>query len=133
MPLYKYDSFNKSGRRIKGIIDASSLTSAKQLLKGQGLMPTKIVQVGTEGEGFTFASLFEKKVDFKAIIMFTKQLAVLLKSGVPLLQAFELLVDQFEQKFRRVLINIKDGLKGGESLAVQLGKYPKIFPMFMFS
>lgn len=70
---------------------------------------------------------FEPKIDIKTKIIFTKQLAVLLKAGVPLLQALELLVEQFEKKFKRILINIKDGVKSGQSFAGELGKYPKVF------
>ena len=45
MPLYKYDSFNRRGSKVKGTIEAASLQAAKQLLRGQGLMPTKVVEV----------------------------------------------------------------------------------------
>jgi type II secretory pathway component PulF len=51
----------------------------------------------------------------------------LLRSAVPLLQALELLTEQFESSFRRMLISIKDGVKAGEPLAKELSKYPKVF------
>lgn len=127
MPLYWYDSFNRKGKRVTGTIDASSMPTAKDILKGQGLMPIRIKEAGIESRGFSFFKLFEGKVDEKTKIIFTKQLAVLLKSGVPLLQAFELLIEQFDKKFKQILINIKDGLKSGDSLASQLGKYPRVF------
>jgi len=127
MSLYNYDSFNRRGARVTGTIDAPSMQSAKEILQGQGLMPTKIVEVSAEKTGFSFAGFFEKKVAPQTVILFTKQLAVLLKSAVPLLQAIELLIEQFDGRFKRILINIKDGLKSGESLAKELSKYPKIF------
>ncbi|MBD3231308.1 type II secretion system protein GspF [Candidatus Dependentiae bacterium] len=127
MPLYWYDSFNRKGKRISGTIDASSMQSAREILKGQGLMPIKIKEAGIESKKFSFWGLFERQLDTKTKIIFTKQLSVLLKSGVPLLQAFELLIEQFDKGFKRILINIKDGLKAGDSLANQLNKYPKIF------
>ena len=127
MPLYHYDSFSRRGKRITGTIDAPSLQSAKEILQGQGLMPVKIGEVGVGVKGFSVAGLFEKRVDVRTKIVFTKQLAVLLRSGVPLLQAFELLVEQFEKQFKQILINIKDGIKAGESLASQLARYPKVF------
>jgi len=128
MPLYKYDSFNRRGSKVKGTIEASTLQGAKQMLRGQGLMPTKVVEVAAGAAGVSFfASLFEKPIETKTVILFTKQLAVLLRSGVPLLQAFELMAEQFEGKFKRVLVSVKDGLKSGEALAKELGKYPKIF------
>ncbi|MBD3273283.1 hypothetical protein GF385_02960, partial [Candidatus Dependentiae bacterium] len=89
MPFYRYDSFNRNGKKVSGTIDASSTESAKKILQGQGLMPVKIEEVGTESAKFNIMSIFERKVDVKTKIAFTKQLSVLLKSGVPLLQALE--------------------------------------------
>lgn len=127
MPLYQYEAFGKRGNKVAGTIDAVSMQAAKEMLQGQGLMPVKIGEVAGEGAGFTLASLFEKKIEKKTIILFSKQLAVLLKSAVPLLQAMDLLSEQFEGKFKRVLISIKDGLKSGEPFAKELSRYPKIF------
>lgn len=127
MPLYQYESFNKRGTRVKGTIDAATVHVAKEMLQGQGLMPTKIVEISGELSTSWFTGMFEKKVDQKTVILFTKQLAVLLKSAVPLLHAIELLLEQFDGKFKRVLSSIKDGLKGGEPLAKELARYPSIF------
>ncbi len=129
MPLYQYDSFNRSGKKVSGTIDAVSIQGAKELLRGQGLMPTKVVEMteGATSEGFSLKMLFERPIEPKVVIIFTKQLGVLLRSGVPLLQAFELLIEQFDGKFKRLLISVKDGLKSGDALAKQLAKYPKVF------
>jgi type II secretory pathway component PulF len=127
MPLYRYDSYNRRGGKAAGTIDAASVAAAKELLKGQGLMPITVVEVSGESSQSFLASMLEKPVDSKTVILFTKQLAVLLRSAVPLLQAIELLVEQFEGKFRRVLIAVKDAIKTGEPLAKELAKHPKIF------
>lgn len=128
MPLYQYESFSRRGNNVTGTIDAPSMLAAKEMLQGQGLMPTKIFEIAGEGAaGFSFKTLFEKKTDLRTVVLFTKQLGVLLKSSVPLLQALELLTDQFEGAFKRILINIKDGLKSGQPLAKELAKYPKVF------
>ena len=128
MPLYQYDSFSRRGERVKGTIDASSVQAAKEILRGQDLMPITLSEVTADISGFSFKVLFEKKIDLRTKILFTKQLSVLLRSGVPLLQAIDLLIDQFEGKFKRILVNVKDGIKAGETLASQLSNYPKIFP-----
>ena len=44
MPLYRYDSYNRRGGRVKATIDAPSVAAAKELLRGQGLMPIASVQ-----------------------------------------------------------------------------------------
>ena len=121
MPLYRYDSYNRSGGKASGTIDAASIAAAKEQLRAQGLMPIVVSEVKGEGSQSFFAGLFEKPVDAKQVILFTKQLAVLLRSAIPLLQAIELLVDQFEGKFRRVLISIKDAINWRDDTQFQFG------------
>ncbi len=127
MPLYRYDSFNRRGGKVTGTIDAASVIAAKEQLRGQGLMPVVVVEVRGDVRESFFASLIERPIDTKTVILFTKQLSILLRSAVPLLQALELLIEQFEGKFRRILIAVKDGVKSGESLAKELSKHSRIF------
>lgn len=127
MPLYRYDSYNRSGARSSGTIDASSVAAAKEQLKAQGLMPITVVESKGGDNNSFLGSLFEAQVEMKQVILFTKQLAVLLRASIPLLQAIELLVDQFEGRFRRILIGLKDAIKNGEPLAKELARHPKVF------
>lgn len=128
MPLYQYDSYTRQGKRVTGTIDAPSEQGAKELLQGQGLMPTHIKSTtAAQAGGFSLGKLFQKKVEQKTVILFTKQLGVLLKSGVPLLEGLELLTEQFEQPFQGVLMTVKDGVKEGQALADQLASHPDIF------
>ncbi|MCX5925615.1 MAG: type II secretion system F family protein [Candidatus Dependentiae bacterium] len=127
MALYAYEAFSKGGKQVQGVLDASSLTSAKEQLSRQGLFPISIVAATQEARYGFFKRLFMRGVSVKDKIIFSKQLAILLKSGVPLLQAFELLIDQFKGRFQAILISIKDELKEGTSLADALIKYPKVF------
>ena len=109
MPLYQYESYSKRGNKVTGTIDATSAQAAKEILQGQDLLPVKIVEVVEVGSriGFSIKGLFEKKPDVRSIVLFTKQLAVLLKSSVPLLQSLELLIEQFDGVFKRILIRSK--------------------------
>lgn len=127
MPLYVYEALSKQGVKRAGNIDAPSVDVAKELLRAQSLFPVKVREASDNKQSSFLVVLFEKKVDPKTVIVFTKQFAVLLRSGVPLLQSLELLVEQFDGAFRRVLVNVKDGIKSGKSLAVMLGNYPRIF------
>lgn len=128
MALYAYQAFSKDGKKTKGQIDASSLQQARDLLSKRGFYITSL-ELAFEGKASSgwYKKLFEKKVTLKEKILFTKQLSVLLNSGIPLLQALELLVDQFEGQLRSILINVKDNVKEGKSLAEGLSKYPKTF------
>jgi len=128
MALYFYKALSKDGKKISGYLDASSAESVRSQLTGKGLFPFEIKSSAQGGSGLSFfKSLFEKQVSIKDLIFFTKQLAVLLKSGVPLMQALELLSEQFTGKLRSIIISLKDGIKEGKSLADGLASYPKTF------
>lgn len=126
MALYFYKALSKEGKKISGYLDASSVESVRSQLTGKGLFPFEI-KTQTESNVSFFKTLFEQSVSTKDLIFFTKQLAVLLKSGVPLMQALELLSEQFTGKLRSIIISLKDGVKEGKSLADGLASYPKTF------
>lgn len=129
MALFTYRAFTKEGKTIQGTVDASSEDRARDQLVKRGLYPVSIESTREEAVlGWRrFLQFFSRGVSVKEKILFTKQLAVLLKSGVPLLQALELLIDQFEGSMRTILIDLKDGIKEGQSLAEGLARYPKVF------
>lgn len=124
MALYKYQALSSNGKKTSGVLDASSVQQVKEILSIQGLFPTAI-ELQSEEPSF-FKKIFSR-VSPKELILFTKQLAVLLKAGIPLLQSFELLVDQFEGTMKSVIISLKDDIKNGKSLAESMQKYPKYF------
>jgi type II secretory pathway component PulF len=127
MALYSYEAFSREGKKVRGVIDASSVTSVKDQLTRQGLFPTKIELAKEEARYGFFRRLFMRRITVKDKIIFTKQMAVLLKSGVPLLDALELLIEQFEGRLRAILVGVKDDIKEGVSFADALKKYPKVF------
>lgn len=127
MALYTYEAFSQNGKKISGIIDAASPTNVKEQLIHQKLFPIKIELANPSAQQSIFKRLFGRGVAVKEKILFTKQLVVLLRAGVPLLQAIELLVDQFENQLRSMLVNIKDELKQGSSFADALAQYPRTF------
>lgn len=128
MALYFYKALSREGKKISGYLDGSSPESIRAQLTAKGLYPfdIKIHTQSTSGGEF-LRSLFEKSVTTKDLIFFTKQMSVLLKSGVPLMQSLELLSEQFEGKLRSIIISLKDDVKEGKSLADGMQAYPKTF------
>lgn len=127
MPQFFYQAFSKDGKKTSGYLDASSSAHVKEQLVRQGLFPTTIT-IAKEGSKLSlWQRLFAGKVTSKEKILFTRQLFVLLKAGVPLLQAIELLTDQFTGKLKTMLIAIKDDLKEGTAFATAIAKYPDVF------
>jgi type II secretory pathway component PulF len=126
MALYEYKALTKTGIVKSGTLDAASDSAARAELVAKGLYPVSI-KLHTTSTLFSFGNLFQATVSQKDLIFFTKQLAVLLRSGVPLLQALELLIDQFTGKLKSILITLKDNIKEGKSLADGMEQYPLTF------
>lgn len=127
MALYFYQAFSKDGKKVTGQLDAPTLQAVREQLSRQGMYPISIVPAVGESAQPWWRRLFARGVSEKDKILFTKQLAILLKSGVPLLQALELLIEQFSGGLRAILVKVKDDIKEGQSLADALKKYPRVF------
>lgn len=127
MALFYYQAYAKDGKKITGYLDAPSADSVKQMLVQKGNYPIKISVAEEKKVGF-FQKLFQKKVTVKDKILFTRQLSTLLKSGVPLLQALELLIEQVDGELKNIVITLKDDIKEGASFAVSLKKFQDVFP-----
>ena len=128
MALYVYKALTKTGKQVSGQVDASSPIAVRVELASKNMYPISI-ELYKDASTFKrfFGSLFQPKVAFKDLIFFTKQLGVMLRSGVPLVQALELLCDQFTGKLHSILVAVKDGIKEGSSLADGLENYPETF------
>ena len=127
MALYYYKALSKTGKKVTGTLDAASETSVRGDLLAKSLYPVEIRLQKESTSEMTSFTLFESKVSFKDLMFFTKQLAILLRSGVPLVDSFDLLVEQFSGKLKSIIIALRDGLKEGRSLADGLAMYPKTF------
>ena len=127
MPSFKYQAFDHKGRVVSGEQEASSLGELKDFLRNSGLFLFKINDQNSASLLSSIQSLFEPGVSNKTKIQFTNQLAILLRAGVPLLDAMNLIVLQFEGTFKKILTTVVDDLRGGVSFAESLEKYPKVF------
>jgi len=127
MAMFFYQAFSKDGKKVSGFVDAPSRQAVKQQLAQKGIFPVKITQTTQDADKGWFKRFFERKVSTKDKILFTRQLSTLLKSGVPLLQALELLIDHFEGRLRSIVVSLKDDIKEGSSFADGLKKFPKEF------
>lgn len=128
MALYFYKALSKEGKIVSGTFDASSDAAVRTELISKGLYAVHVqLQSNRSSFALFFSQLFQSSVSFKDVIFFTKQLSVLLKSGVPLLQTLELLAENFKGKLRSIIIALKDNIKEGKSLADGLENYPQVF------
>lgn len=128
MALYSYEALDGRGQKLRGNIDAASPAAAKQQLQAQGLYPITITSNGTAASTTLWGRLTARSVSRKDLILFTKQLSTLLRSGIPLVQALELLVGQMTGTMKNIVVGMKDAVQQGQSLAAAMSQWADTFP-----
>jgi type IV pilus assembly protein PilC len=115
---YSWEGKDKSGKVVKGEMRSAGEASVSAHLRRQGITVTKIKKSATRGKG----------VSDKDVTLFTRQLATMLKSGVPLLQAFDIVGKGHDNpSVARLLFDIKTDVETGSSLEQAFRKYPLYF------
>src|SRR5262245_51349263 len=98
MPVFEYKAIDAKGREVKGVVDADSVRSARQRLRGQGIFPTTLdeAQLKKANSKALFsggAAARERKVDGGNLAIATRQLATLAGAGMPLVEALRALAE----------------------------------------
>jgi len=120
MPLYRYQALSTEGKSIGGLIEADSLFVAKERLKARKVL---VIEVGEEKQEGKNGSLRAE-----TRLSFTRELAQLLKAGLPLYESLVTIEEKSrKEKHHALLINLIDRLKQGETLSSALKNYPKAF------
>jgi type II secretory pathway component PulF len=129
MAFFLYQAFSKDGRKVGGVVEANSQQIVRDQLLAKNLYVVSVtVQTDDNSPAGFIQRFFEPAVTLKDKIFFTKQLAVLIKSGIALADALELMVDQSPKYMHKMLSKMCDGLKEGTGFAQVLSMYPKSFP-----
>jgi type IV pilus assembly protein PilC len=127
MPSYSYAARGRNGKVQKGKLDAASRSELKEKLKSRGLTldPSSIKEKGVG----SVKKLTGKKVKSKELLIFTRQLAVMVNTGLPLLQSLDILAEQSESEHFSVIIgDVANSVEGGETFSDALLAYPRVFP-----
>ncbi|MDZ7798024.1 MAG: type II secretion system F family protein [Patescibacteria group bacterium] len=130
MAVFDYKAKNKSGDTVNGAVEAPSENVAQEVLRDKGLI---VLSVNERSKITLFQSTFGflKRVPRKDVVMFSRQLAVLIAATVPIVQALRILVKQQKNvNFKIILSEIADEVDGGARLSQTLGKYPQVFSDF---
>jgi len=116
---YLWEGFDRSGRSVRGEMKAASETVVSTNLRRQGIRIAKLRRQTFRGGS---------KVNEKDITFFTRQLATMLKAGVPLLQAFEIVARGHKNaRFARLMMDIKGRVEAGSSLSQAFREHPAHF------
>jgi len=126
---YRYLAYSPSRAIEEGVIKAASLSDAEATLVKAGYQPLVVRRV--RQMPFLKELFRSKRVKLQDVVILTEQLAVLLRSGVPLVTSLESLRGQFRNiEFREALDAITEAVRGGTPLSEAMDKYPHIFSKF---
>jgi len=123
MPEYEYKGKTLAGAQVSGVIKAKNQQDLERVLRRNRILvgnirkkPSQInIKIGT---GI-------KRLD---ISRFTRQFATMIGSGLPMIQCLDILASQVESKeLRKVIVQVKDSVQGGSTLADALARHPKVF------
>lgn len=146
MPMYAYKGVSPSGKTVSGTRDAESPKVLRQALRKDGVLVTSFnlskggtaakaanAKKGGLGKEVDLGNLFGgvKKIE---IAVFTRQLATLLKAGIPLAEALGALVDQQTNvRLKAPLVDVRTSVNEGSALADAMAKHPKLFDELFIS
>lgn len=124
LPRFVYEGTNRRGQKIKGDMAAKNMALAKAQLRKQGINVTSIRKKSKN----LLEGIAKKKISALDIAIFTRQLATMMKAGVPLVQSFDIVAEGLDNpSMREVVLGIKGEVEGGNSFAGALKKYPLLF------
>jgi type IV pilus assembly protein PilC len=119
---YKWEGKDRKGTKVAGEMQGTNPALVKAQLRKQGVLVTKVNKQST---------LFRskgKKIKPLDVAFFTRQLATMMKSGVPIIQAFDIIAEGTENlNFRKLINEIKTDVAAGNTLADSLRQHPKYF------
>jgi type IV pilus assembly protein PilC len=131
VPIYEYQAVDKTGKRINGKLEFQTEGELRMALREQGIRPTRIT-IGGESLDSKLAKMFGgglKNVPIPVLVGFTRQLQVLMGSGIPLVQGLDILADQqSDATMKTVIIAVREKVSQGSYLWEALSNYPQIFP-----
>ncbi len=129
MPKFAYVAVDAQGKRIKGEVESKDRASVAAFLSRE---PITIVSISEIKRQIAFLS-GAKKIKLKDIVVFCRQLATLVKAGVPLVKGLGIISAQVENKtLKDIVTSLQVSIETGRSLSEALAGFPKVFsPIFI--
>ena len=133
MGAFEFAALDKSGKEKKGVLEGDSPRAIRQQLRDQGLIPLSVDEVAqresnkSSSQGFNFT--IRRGISATDLALLTRQLATLVRSGLPLDEATSTVARQSEKpRLKSLMLAVRARVMEGHSLADGLGKFPHIFP-----
>ena len=137
MPQFAYQGRNARGELVKGTLEGPTSSAVADQLFSTGVTPVHIneakaaVAVAARKLQLSFG---EPKVEFADLMLLSRQMHTLLKSGVPIIRALSGLEQSAANPtLRSTIVEVREGLESGRELSQALRQHPKVFPAYMVS
>ena len=125
MPIFKYKGYTSSGDDVTGSVEASGYNDAVGRVRAEGIFPVTVAE-----SGVPIRRGLLRRTDESFLPSMTRQLSVLLSSGVPLIEALQSLSSESRGFYMEMLIAVRERVSGGASLSKALEDFSNIFPEF---
>lgn len=123
LATFNWEGTDRKGNKTKGTTTGPNVALVKAQLRKQGINPTKVRK-----QAVSLGGPKKKKITPFDIAIFTRQMATMMKAGVPLIQSFDIVADGLENpSLRELIIEIKNDVAAGNNFAGALRKHPKYF------
>jgi type IV pilus assembly protein PilC len=123
MPVFAYSARNHTGEIIGGEIDLPTRDEVVGFLHRQRLRP---VTVNAKAKDINIT--FGTGIKTREVVIFTRQFATMINSGLPLVQSLTILAEQTENKaFAKIITEVLNDIQSGQTLADSMRKHPKVF------
>lgn len=127
---FAYIAINKDGKEVKGSIQAEDATAARYKLKTDGMTPVSIKEQSILTKDINLG--ISKGVKSRDLSVFCRQFTSILNAGVTVVDALRMLGEQTENKaLKKAIINTRELVEQGETLAEAMRKSPKVFPSML--
>jgi general secretion pathway protein F len=128
MPAYKFEAIDAAGKTNSGLLEADNAKAARAQLRAQALVPLEVTQVASAGTQPTGLKMVRRVFSSTGLAVWTRQLAGLVGSGLPLERALTALSDEAEDpKQRELIAHLRSEVNGGSPFARALGGAPREF------
>jgi len=136
MPQYRFQARNQKGELVGGVLAADSVAAAAMQLRQRGDHVVQLVPITATADDLRAAVMklnYSSGPSQKDILDFTTQLAVMIRAGISIRAALEGIAEQVSnEKFRKILLQIKHDVETGKQFSEAIAKYPKLFgPLYV--
>jgi type IV pilus assembly protein PilC len=127
MTKFKFTATTPDGATVSGFENALTLSMARRALLAKDLSPVDV----REKKNVLTLEITKKKVKRRDLMHFSRQMAVFMRAGIPVLESMEVMTDEVGDKvFKRILAEMSDSLRAGETFAGAADEHPEAFPPY---